>query len=73
MVQGHTEIPGGESHRHEKGFGNETMKNQTEPYFCNKQLFGMDAGGCTDKPWQLLCAVHSGFPTKMGEEMIMTS
>ena len=29
MVQGHTEIPGGECHRHENGFGNETTKNQT--------------------------------------------
>ena len=23
--------------------------------FCNKWLFGVDAGRCTDKPWQFLC------------------
>ena len=48
MVQGHTEIPGGECHRHENGFGkrdNEILN------FHNKWLFGMDAGRCADKPW----------------------
>ena len=29
MVRGHTEIPGGECHRHENGFGNETMTFHT--------------------------------------------
>ena len=25
------------------------------PNFCNKQLFGVDAGGCADKSWQFFC------------------
>ena len=25
------------------------------PNFCNKRLFGVDAGRCTDEPWQFFC------------------
>ena len=41
--------------------------------FRNKQLFGMDASGCADKPWQFFCTCAVVFPLKMVEQMIMTS
>ena len=41
--------------------------------FCNKWLFGMDASGCADEPWLVPLHMHSGFPAKMVEQMIMTS
>ena len=72
MVRGHTKIPGGECHRHENGFRNEMTKKQTKPNFCNKWLFGMDAGSVQTNMVVLL-HMHSAFPTKMGEQMIMTS
>ena len=50
----HTEIPGGECHRHENGI---QKKDDEIQNFCIKWLFGMDAGsGCTDKPWQFFCS-----------------
>ena len=49
MVQGHTEIPGGECHRHKKGFGKETMRFRISVIF---DVFGVDAGGCADELWQ---------------------
>ena len=42
-------------------------------YFQYKQLIGMDAGGNTDKPLAVCLHMHSGFPTKMMEQTIMTS
>ena len=43
------------------------------PNFCNKWLFGMDAGRCADKPWQFLLHMHSGFPTKMVQQTFVMS
>ena len=63
------QIPGGECHRHKRGFGKETMRFGISITF---GLFGMDAGRCADKLWQFFC-MHSGFPTKLMEQMIMTS
>ena len=34
--------------------------------FCNKWLFGMDAGRCADKPWQFFCTCTVVFPPKWG-------
>ena len=48
-VQGHTEIPGGGCHRHEKGFGKETIRFGISIIF---GIFGMDARGCADELWQ---------------------
>ena len=59
MVQGHTEIPGGECHRHETGFGKETMRFGISITF---GLFGMDAGGCADELWQFFCTCTVVFP-----------
>ena len=42
MVQGCTEIPGGECHRHEKRFGKEMAKLQT--FVINSYLVWMPAG-----------------------------
>ena len=52
MVQGHTKIPGGECHRHERGFAKETMRFGISIIF---SLFGMDASGCADELWQIVC------------------
>ena len=57
----HTEIPGGECHRHEKGFGKETMRFILSVIF---GIFGMDAGRYTDEPWQFFCARTVVFPLK---------
>ena len=43
------------------------------PNFRIKWLFGVDAGGCADKPWAVLLHMCSGFPTKMVEQMFVTS
>ena len=66
MVQGHTKIPGGECHRHENRFGNEMT-------FRTKRLIGMDAGRNADKLPAVCLCMHSGFPTKMMEQTIVTS
>ena len=54
-VQGHTEIPGGECHRHENGFRNETTAFRT---FGLNGLIGMDANGCADEPRQMFVHVQ---------------
>ena len=41
-----------ECHRHEKGFGKETMRFGISIIF---SIFGMDVGRCTDKLWQFFC------------------
>ena len=41
--------------------------------FQYKWLFGMDAGRCADKPWQLVHTCAVVFPAKMMEQMIVTS
>ena len=46
MVQGHTEIPGGECHRHENWFGKEMMRFQTS--VINSYLVWMPAGAQAD-------------------------
>ena len=52
MVQGCTEIPGGECHRHETGFGKEMTRFGISVIF---SLFGMDTGRCADELWQFFC------------------
>ena len=39
-------------------------KRDKIPNFHNKWLFGVDAGGCTDKPWQFFCTCSVVFPPK---------
>ena len=57
-------------HRHEK----QVWKRDDEiPNFRNKWLFGMDAGRCADRSWQVLLYMHSGFPAKMVEQTFVTS
>ena len=46
---------------HENGFGKETTMISN---FRNKWLFGVDAGGCTDKLWQFFCTCTVVFPPK---------
>ena len=53
MVQGHTRIPGGECHRHGKGFRKETMRFRLSVIF---GIISVDAGRCADKLWQFFCA-----------------
>ena len=53
MVQGCTEIPGGEYHRHRKGFRKEMTRFRVSVIF---GIFGMDVGGCMDELWQFFCA-----------------
>ena len=55
------EIPGGECHRHEKGFGKETMRFRISIIF---GIFGMDAHGFTDKLWWFFHACAVVFPLK---------
>ena len=73
MVRGHTEIPGGECHRHENGYRNETMTFRTYGFIRYKWLIGMDASGYTDDRRHIRVCMHSGFPTKMMEQTIATS
>ena len=59
MVGGHTEIPGGECHRHGKGIKKETMR------FAAFVIIGdseMDASRCTDEQWQFECTCTMVFP-----------
>ena len=59
MVQGHTKIPGGVCTGTEKGLGKEMNR------FGASVIFGtlsMDAGGCTDEPWQFHCTCAVVFP-----------
>ena len=72
-VQGHTEIPGGECHRHENGYGNEMMTFRTYGSIQYNQLIGMDAGRYADNRWHVCVHMHSGFPTKMMEQTIVMS
>ena len=70
MVQGHTKIPGGECHRHGKRFGREAMRFGISIIF---GIFGMDASRCADKIMVVLLCMHSGFPTEILEQTIVTS
>ena len=45
----------------EKGFGKETMRFGLSVIF---GIFGVDAGGFTDKLWQFFCACAVVFPPK---------
>ena len=63
MVQGCTKIPGGECHRHEKGFRKETMRFGISVIF---SIFGMDASRCTDELWQFFRASDRGRETIKG-------
>ena len=65
-VQGHTEIPGGECHRHENGYGNE-MTFRTYGSIWYKWLIGMDTSRYADDHWHVHVHMCSGFPTKMIE------
>ena len=47
-VQGHTEIPRGECHRHKNGYRNEMMTFHTYGSIWYKQLIGVDASGYAD-------------------------
>ena len=52
MVRGHTKIPG----KSVTGTKMGSERDDDIPNFRIKQLFGMDAGRCADKPWQFFCA-----------------
>ena len=56
MVRGHTKIPGGECHRHENGYRNETMTFCIYGSIQYKWLIGMDAGRYADNCLACLCA-----------------
>ena len=73
MVQGHTKIPGEECHRHKNGYGNETMTFCTYDSIRYKWLIGVDAGRYADDCQHVCVHMHSGFPTKMMEQTIVTS
>ena len=67
----HTEMPGGECHRHEKWFGKEMMRFGISVTF---GLFGMDASADVQTNYSSSSAhMHSGFPAKLIEQMIVTS
>ena len=61
MVQGHTKIPGGECHRHGKGFKKEMMRFKLSVIF---GIFGMDASRYADELWQFFCTCTVVFPLK---------
>ena len=64
-VWGHTEIPGGECHRHEKGFGNETKWFRISVIFRSS---GMDTSRYADEPCQIQCACAMVFLLKIGAD-----
>ena len=72
-VQGCTEIPGGECHRHENGYGNKTTTFHTYGSIQYKWLIGMDAGRYADDCQHVCVHMHSGFPAKMMEQTIVMS
>ena len=55
---------------HKRGFRKETMRFGISVTF---GLFGMDTGRCADKTMAVLPHMCSGFPTKLMEQMIVTS
>ena len=61
MVQGHTEIPRGECHRHGKGFGKERTRFRLSMIF---RIFGVDASRCADEILHFFCACAVVFPLK---------
>ena len=70
MVRGHTKIPGGEHHRHETGFGKETMR------FGISIIFWFIWHGHQQmhrRTMAVLLHMCSGFPTKLMEQMIVMS
>ena len=69
MVQGHTEIPGAECHRHEKGYGKETTRFRV----CNFCYIWHGHRWVCRQTMAVLLHMCSGFPTKIIEQMIMTS
>ena len=48
-------------------------RNDDLLYFWYKWLIGMDASRNSDKPSAVRLCMHSGFPTKMMEQTIVTS
>ena len=70
MVQGHTKIPGGECHRHEKGI----RKRDKEVWnLHNIQDFWHGCQQMCRQTVAVLLHMHSGFPTLRLEQMIMMS
>ena len=71
MVRGHTEIPGGECHRCKNRFGNEMTKKLNRTFVTDGYLARMPAGAQTNRgSSSTMC---SGFPAKIGEQMIVMS
>ena len=66
----HTEIPGGECHRHE----NRVQKRDDEVRnLCNIWYIWHGCQQMCRQTMAVLPCMHSGFPTKIMEQMIMTS
>ena len=65
LVWGHTKIPGGECHRHEKGFGNEMKQFRISIIFRGSVV---DAARYADKPWQFQCACEMVFLPQIGAD-----
>ena len=63
----------GRVHRHENGYRNEMMTFCTYSFIRYKRLIGVDAGRYADDHRHVSVHMHSGFPTKMTEQTIMTS
>ena len=68
MVQGHTEIPGGECHRHGKGI----RKRDEEVWsLCNIWYFQHGCRQMCRQTVVVLLCMHSGFPTLRLEQIVM--
>ena len=70
MVRGCTEVPGGECHRHETGFG---KREDEVRNLCHFQFIWHGCQQMCRQTMVFLLCMCSGFPTKLMEQMIVTS